>query len=193
MKIRYLTGGALAALALVAVQSQAQTPPAPPPVPANGAAPVEHVCEVDTTVDGKTTTYRYVVRKFDGAPGDLPPLPADGPPNGQPGDQTGDLGPGHIMGPHHPLDLAQLDTDKNGKVSFAEFTAPMHDMFDRLDANHDGTLDASELPRPGMGDHHWDLRDGDGHGDGPWGGHRDGHWGGGRGDMPPPPPPGCGS
>ena len=212
MKIRYLTGVALvmpvmAALGFAAVQSHAQTTPAtpdtPPPATANPTSPspaagaVEHVCEVDTTVDGKTTTYRYVIRKFDraaGAPGaDLPP-PPEGGAGGQPDDPSGDQPGDHRRmfmefhggpGGHHPLDMARLDTDKDGKVSFAEFTAPMHDMFDHLDANHDGVLDASELPKPGMGA---GMGPGVDHDGGP-----DRHWGGpGMHDMPPPPPPGCG-
>jgi hypothetical protein len=41
--------------------------------------------------------------------------------------------------------LALMDTDKNGKVSRAEFMAFMAAEFDRLDANHDGELDVKEL------------------------------------------------
>lgn len=203
MKIRYLTGIGLAALVSVAVQSHAQTTPAAPAAPdTSPASPMgtpaagEHVCEVDMTIDGKTSTYRYVVRRIDGAAGaDLPPPtegeaggPPNDAPNGAPSGVSGDHPGEHRRmfmafhggpGGHHPMDLAQLDTDKDGKVSFAEFTAPMHDMFDHLDANHDGVLDASELPKPGMGP-------GMDHDGGP-----DRHWGGpGMHDIPPP-PPGC--
>jgi len=41
--------------------------------------------------------------------------------------------------------LAMLDTDRDGKVSWAEFSAGIKAHFDRLDANHDGYLDAAEL------------------------------------------------
>lgn len=41
--------------------------------------------------------------------------------------------------------LAMLDTDHDGKVSWAEFSAGIKTHFDRLDANHDGYLDAGEL------------------------------------------------
>jgi hypothetical protein len=41
--------------------------------------------------------------------------------------------------------LKLMDTDKNGKVSKAEFMAFMGNEFDRLDVNHDGELDVQEL------------------------------------------------
>jgi EF hand domain-containing protein len=41
--------------------------------------------------------------------------------------------------------LLLMDTDKNGKVSRAEFTAFMAAEFDRMDVNHDGELDVKEL------------------------------------------------
>ena len=40
--------------------------------------------------------------------------------------------------------LAQLDTNKDGKVSSAEYQAPPLAGFDRADANKDGTLTAAE-------------------------------------------------
>ena len=79
------------------------------------------------------------------------------------------------------MDMTQLDTDKDGKVSFAEFSAPMQDMFNHLDANHDGTLSADELPKPGPG----------GPGMGGPGMHDRGPGMHGMGDMPPPLPPEC--
>jgi hypothetical protein len=59
-----------------------------------------------------------------------------------------------------PMGLKRLDADGDDKISFAEFEAPMKARFDRLDVNHDGTIDASEMPK----------------------------WRGRRGDSPPPPP-----
>jgi EF-hand domain pair len=44
--------------------------------------------------------------------------------------------------------LLLMDTDKNGKVSKAEFMAYMEAEFDRLDVNHDGQLDVKELTAP---------------------------------------------
>lgn len=43
--------------------------------------------------------------------------------------------------------LLLMDTDKNGKVSRAEFMAFMAAEFDRLDVNHDGELDLKELEK----------------------------------------------
>jgi hypothetical protein len=40
-----------------------------------------------------------------------------------------------------------LDANKDGKVSFAEFSGPMKTHFDELDANKDGVLDDSEQPK----------------------------------------------
>jgi EF hand domain-containing protein len=41
--------------------------------------------------------------------------------------------------------LLLMDSDKNGKVSRAEFMAFMAAEFDRLDTNHNGELDVKEL------------------------------------------------
>lgn len=61
--------------------------------------------------------------------------------------------PGGPGGWHHgPMDPAALDADHDGKVSFAEFSAPMKRHFDQMDANHDGVLEASEMPPPHDGD-----------------------------------------
>jgi Ca2+-binding EF-hand superfamily protein len=49
--------------------------------------------------------------------------------------------------------LAMLDTDHDGKVSWAEFSAGIKAHFDRLDANHDGYLDAGELRMAHHGKH----------------------------------------
>ncbi|MGZ3306095.1 MAG: hypothetical protein ACXU8U_09580 [Asticcacaulis sp.] len=45
--------------------------------------------------------------------------------------------------------LAVLDTDRDNKVSWTEFSARLKAAFDRLDVNHDGYLEASELPHGG--------------------------------------------
>ena len=41
--------------------------------------------------------------------------------------------------------LKLMDTDKNGKISHAEYIAFMEAEFQRLDLNHDGELDLKEL------------------------------------------------
>jgi hypothetical protein len=41
--------------------------------------------------------------------------------------------------------LRLMDTDENGKISHAEYTAFMEAEFQRLDINHDGELDLKEL------------------------------------------------
>jgi len=46
--------------------------------------------------------------------------------------------------------LLLMDTDKNGKVSKAEFMAFMDAEFDRLDVNHDSELDVKELTQFGI-------------------------------------------
>lgn len=66
--------------------------------------------------------------------------------------------PGVIAGEANAKELLRLmDTDKNGKVSREEFMAFMAAEFDRLDVNHDGELDVSELtkapPRSVAGGH----------------------------------------
>jgi hypothetical protein len=43
--------------------------------------------------------------------------------------------------------LLLMDTDKNGKISRAEYMAFMAAEFDRLDINHDGELDVKGLEK----------------------------------------------
>lgn len=192
MKIYYLTGAALAVVAFAAVQSHAETtPPAVPPPPV-AAQPADQVCDVEATVNGVTTKYHYVVRKREVTDADTLPPPPEGAPGGTHierrdvfmygnGDHEGHGGPMHMF---HMMDMAQLDADKDGKVSFTEFTAPMQDMFNHLDANHDGSLSADELPKGPPG----------GPQSGPMGGPPMGPGTRGMppGDLPPPPlPPEC--
>ena len=44
--------------------------------------------------------------------------------------------------------LARLDTDKDGRISEAEFVARRLEQMERLDRNGDGVLDASDRRRP---------------------------------------------
>ncbi len=43
-----------------------------------------------------------------------------------------------------------MDTDKNGKISKAEWMKFMEQEFDRLDTNHNGELDVKELTQSRM-------------------------------------------
>ncbi len=50
---------------------------------------------------------------------------------------------------HNPWEhLSQLDTDADGRVSQAEFTAGNADMFTHLDRNEDGFITAEDFPAP---------------------------------------------
>lgn len=46
-----------------------------------------------------------------------------------------------------PAQMQRLDTDKNGVVSRSEYQAFMEESFAKLDANGDGYLSKSELPK----------------------------------------------
>ncbi len=65
---------------------------------------------------------------------------------------------GHHHGHHghhgHHMGLAAFDTDHDGRVSLAEFNAAMKMHFDRLDTNHDGYIDGSEMAARHKGGHH---------------------------------------
>lgn len=64
--------------------------------------------------------------------------------------------------------VAMMDTDRDGKVSWTEFSARMKAAFDKLDTNHDGYLDPSEMPKGGRGAKGGGLND-KSFGDGTWG------------------------
>ncbi|MBN1852215.1 MAG: efflux RND transporter periplasmic adaptor subunit [Pirellulales bacterium] len=51
---------------------------------------------------------------------------------------------GNQRGPQGGMDLIQLDTDKDGKISKAEAPEQMRPFFDRMDGNRDGFIDAQE-------------------------------------------------
>ena len=42
--------------------------------------------------------------------------------------------------------LARMDIDQDGRIALTEYQAWMGYAFERMDANHDGTLTADELP-----------------------------------------------
>lgn len=66
--------------------------------------------------------------------------------HGGPGDEGGPGGPGGPGGAGAPGDL---DADHDGKVSEAEFLAPMREAFQRMDADRSGALEAGEHGRGG--------------------------------------------
>ena len=113
------------AMLLAAPAGQAQDGPPPPMHPPS-------FDDLDTNHDG-------VISKDEFAAGQARMPDHMGPPPG---------GEGHWHHRHPPMDLKSLDSNGDGKVSFDEFTAPMKQHFDRMDANHDGTLDQSELAAP---------------------------------------------
>lgn len=73
------------------------------------------------------------------------PPPPDGPDGHTGGPRGPHDGPGRRF---HGPDLKTLDTNKDGKLSLEEFTAPLKKRFAELDANHDGFLDETELKAP---------------------------------------------
>ena len=69
--------------------------------------------------------------------------PEGGPPPGPGGPGQRRVEIRRFAGPEGP---GQLDTDNDGKVSEAEFLAPMREAFKSMDADSDGSLDESEEP-----------------------------------------------
>jgi hypothetical protein len=115
---------AFAAAGVMTLQASAENTPVPPP----GGAPTFDA--VDTNHDGTISKAEF--QAF-----------AAHTPHG-PG------GPGNRFFTHHmmPMDVKTLDKDGDGKVSFEEFAAPMKAHFAEMDANHDGFLQADEMPPP---------------------------------------------
>ena len=65
-----------------------------------------------------------------------------------------------VLAQHHDMH-GMMDADGNGAVSAAEHAAAAQAMFDKADANHDGSLDADEMKgaHAGMAKH--DMGDGE--------------------------------
>ncbi len=140
----------LAASAITSAASSAQTAPAPASVPARPRPPmrqdVNHdgvatraeaiaqadarFAQIDTDHDGRVTSgemraYRAAVHDRMVASGRDVPVP---PPGGRKHDGLG----------------RRMDPNGDGSVSRDEFEARALKRFDRMDANHDGTIDATE-------------------------------------------------
>lgn len=119
---------ALAAAGVMALQACAQSAARP----AEGAPTFE---AIDSNKDGTISK-----AEFQAFAAHTPPLVQGAP------------GPGghREMHMHHmaPMDIKSLDTNGDGKISFEEFAAPMKAHFGEMDANHDGFLQAGELPPP---------------------------------------------
>ena len=60
------------------------------------------------------------------------------------------MGPDGMGPPPHHMDLMSLDTDHDGRVSWAEFQVGLKAHFDKMDKNHDGFITKDEMPPPPM-------------------------------------------
>ncbi len=154
--------------------------------------------KIDTNHDGSISKAEFMehhkkmmeggwkgARGRDGAPGDMPPPPPGAGPN---------AGMGMMMAPGGRMlhEMAEkADANHDGTITRAEFDAAAKARFDAADTNHDGKLSAAERRAAWMA-----MRaqhGGWGHGRGMGGrgmGGRGMHpmGGGDMGDMPPPPP-----
>lgn len=124
---------------------------------------------MDADHDGRLTTDELAAGHDEGGPGDLgahvmtlrgPGGPGgnaevfmfrrDGGPEGGSDGGFSHSGPGErrveVRRFGGPGGHGSMDTNNDGKVTEAEFLAPMRDAFQSMDADHDGSLDDSEEP-----------------------------------------------
>jgi hypothetical protein len=81
------------------------------------------------------------------------------------GDMHGDAGEGdrhmEIRMVHSGHDFGAMDSNKDGRISFEEFAAPLREAFDQLDKNHDGYIDKAEWESHGHMEIRKELHDGE--------------------------------
>lgn len=98
--------------------------------------------DIDANKDGAISKAEFDAFHSAHHPGDKMDMPMPPPPCGDEHD-----GPGgehsRVMIRH----MGDLDANKDGKVTFDEFVAPMKEHFDKMDANHDGVLQGDEMPK----------------------------------------------
>jgi hypothetical protein len=167
MKARLAFAGALATACLIGlaiaqpghpfrVQSDGttsdQVPPPPPPPGCHPPQPL--MTALDTDKDGQLSAAEIAAASAslltldtdgDGilTAAELRPVPPDMPKDGKKPE------PGEW--------IMRLDTNKNGYVTFEEFTAPMKEVFSKIDTNKDNQIDKDEAaaapppPPPGPG------------------------------------------
>jgi len=156
-RLGVIAAGTLLAAALIGAAAIAQNAPATD----SAWQPSDHFKARDTNHDGfidKSEASQKMAARFDTIDADH-----DGKisPDEMKGAWKGHMG-GHR---HHHFGadrLAALDADHDGKLSLDEMTARAKSRFDRLDVNHDGFVDSSEMPKPGE---HKNWRNGDGNAD----------------------------
>jgi EF hand len=149
-------GNSSSAKSVASTSDQAPPPPPglPPGPPGRFHPPQPLMMALDTDKDGELSAAEIAAASASlltlDADGDgilkgteLRPAPPAPPKDGEkpkPGDQ-----------------IMRLDTDKDGYVTFAEFTAPMKEVFTKIDTNKDNRIDKDEaaaappMPPPGPG------------------------------------------
>jgi|GEM_PF-1046864 len=165
-----LLAGAVALPVLARSEAPARPVAGPPP----GAPSFE---AIDTNGDGKITPEEFAAFRE----ARCPPDPGK---HGEGKDgKGGGKRPGPERGPGMPGPEG-LDTDKDGKLSWAEFSAPARARFDALDTNKNGFIEKDEMSK-GFGPH---GPGGPQKAPGKAGGKADGKAAA-PGDLPPPPAP----
>ncbi len=167
MKTKLLLGASLSVICLIGLAIGGQSGPRamktagkqsgdsqlPPPPPPGFHPPNPLMVALDADKDGTLSA-----AEISGAPAALAKLDTNGdgkltpdelrPPRPEP--------PKDGQGPKPGDQIMRLDTDKDGYVTFEEFTTPMKEVFSRIDTNKDNKIDKDEAaaappPPPGRG------------------------------------------